>query len=146
MSARDWPFYVGALGVAGAIAWLMARGEPVSSGRTTPKAAEDAPDTARGRIVGDGPIVAFPGMTYFVAVETNGSVDSVATVARVKAKAEAEGFRDVMVEEERPELWPITSEGDYFVRATFRGEAPKAFPRHVGVFMGSANLLDAVEV
>lgn len=148
MALRDqWPYVVGALAALAGIGLLMARGEPLGVGLPSPgAAATPPPPNGRGQILGSDPIMVFPGMTYFATVETNGSVDAAANEARVKAKAEAEGFRDVVVSKgARIANWPGTIVGDYFVRATFVGKSPKSFPRHVGVFLGSVNLLDAWE-
>lgn len=141
---RNWPYIVGALVAVGGIAWLMASGEHVGIGHDTP-AAPPPPPSGRGQLLGEGPITVFPGMTYFATVETNGSVDAAANVDRVKAKAEAEGFRDVVVSKTRIDHWPGTIDGDYFVRATFVGKAPRSFPRRKEVFLGSAVLRDAWE-
>jgi hypothetical protein len=146
MSLRsDWPYVLGAIGAAGFVGLLITRRDPIGVGLSTPAAAP--PDASRGRIAGDAPITVFPGRTYFVAVETNGVVNAAANEARIKATAEKEGFRDVVVFRagSQPREWPVARLGDYAVRGTFRGAAPKAFQRHVGVFAGSVNLLDAFE-
>lgn len=148
---RDWPYVLGALGVAGFIGLLITRRDPIGSGLATPGGSSPTPpqpaSRSRGRIAGAAPVVVAPGMTYFAAIETNGAVNAAANEARIKARAETEGFHDVVVFklDEKPPEWPVAALGDYVVRGTFGGAAPKAFQRHVGVFAGSVNLLDVFE-
>jgi len=145
---RQWPYLLGGGVVVGLVGLLITRREPLGSGVAASTPDAPPPDAARGRIAGSAPVVVFPGMTYFAAIETNGSVDAAANEARIKSYAEREGFRDVAVFDlaDKPVEWPLAALGDYVVRGTFKGATPKAFPRHVGVFAGSANLLDVVEV
>lgn len=117
-------------------------GAPVSPALVPPRAAADE---GPRQLAGES-ILAVPGRTYFVAVETNGSVDAAATPARVKSYAEKQGFRDVVVfEDARPANWPGAAAADFFVRGTFKGDAAKALPRKVSVFLGSGRVLDAWE-
>lgn len=145
---RQWPYLLGGGVLAGLVGLLITRRDPLGSGVAMSTPDAPPPAAARGRIAGDAPVVVFPGSTYFAAVETNGAVDAVANLGRIKARAEGEGFRDVVVFDlaDKPPEWPVAFLGDYVVRGTFAGKGPKAFPRHVGVFAGSANLLDVVEV
>lgn len=89
------------------------------------------------------PIVVERGHTYFAAVITHHGANA-ATVAAVKARAEKEGFRDVVVSPDvRPSHWPGTVAGaDYYVRGTYAGSAARAFPRVAGNFLGSVDVLD----
>lgn len=89
-----------------------------------------------------GPLVALQGHTYFATLEANGTVAAAANPERIKARAEQEGFRDVVVFTSRPGNWPGTILGDYFVRATYVAPQQKEFQRTVSVFLGSLVLKD----
>ncbi len=152
---KQWPYYVGAAGAVGLVAWLMARGDRVGSGLpvvpsgpTPPEQVPPSMPGARGQLTGSAPVVVVSGRTYFVAAETNGDVAIAANPARIKAFAEAKGFRDVVVfEEDPPPPWPVSRvKADYYVRATYLGTAPQSFPRLVDRTFGSAKLLDVWEV
>ncbi len=138
MTLPRWAYYLLGGGIVGTIAMAIARAPTVGA----PLAA--AVDGGPRRLPAGAPVVAKPGATYFVSLETHGVLNA-ATVAGVKSRAEAEGFRDVVVSTTRVDQWPALVEGDYFVRATFVGKAAKTFPRHVSVTFGSLDVLDAWE-
>ena len=143
--SRDWPWFLGAAGVAAVVGLVISRGEPVGTWREPTPPPPPAP---RGRLEGET-IHAFPGRTYFAAVEANGSVGAAANVARIEEFARKQGFRDVLVLEADDAFshWPVSNEdADYYVRGTFGGPEPKGFARETDVFLGSAKLLDVVEV
>ncbi len=90
-----------------------------------------------------GPLVMFPGRTYFAVLETNGSVAAAANPDRIKAKAEEMGFRDVAVFTQRPQFFPGDVKGDYYVRATYVNQQQQTLPVKTSVFLGSVVVLDA---
>lgn len=100
----------------------------------------------RGKLAGN-PITAFPGKTYFIAIQINGLTFRASSTERVKDEAQNRGFADVVVfkKGEQPREWPISSVGDYIVRGTYRGPSPKTFPRNNDIATGDVNLLEAFE-
>lgn len=137
---RDWRTYAGG-GFVALLAWAVLAAPREIVRRVPGGASGDGPV----RVPTGADLVAKPGRTYFATLQTNGTVNAAASVAGVKAKAEAEGFRDVVVSKVRIADWPGDVDGDYFVRGTFAGAEPKTFPRHVGVVLGSLNVLDVRE-
>lgn len=146
---RDWPYLLGLGAFGGAVLAVGAYAKKASdAGRPAdPQLVPRASAPPRGQLTGES-VVTAPGRTYFVALETNGSVDAAATPERIAAFAQNRGFSDVAVfEGEPPPAWPVAGvAADYFVRGTFAGAVPQSFARDVSVFLGSAKLLDAWEV
>ncbi len=88
-----------------------------------------------------GPIIAFPGRTYFVALSVSGLVSGLASPAAVERVARARGFTDVVVFTSRPQNWPGTLTGDFYVRGTYAG-AQAEFQRKTSTFALSVVLND----
>jgi hypothetical protein len=128
-----------------AIGFAIVRALESSTRPPSPAPSPPSPPFGEQPIPITNDLVTLPGHTYFVVLETNGTVSAAATPARVKAKAEELGFRDVAVftQSDRPSAWPGTVRGDYYVRGTYRGTDQKTLPRKTGVFLGSVVVLDA---
>jgi hypothetical protein len=88
-----------------------------------------------------GALVAQPGATYFAVVTTHRGAN-LADVDDVEAYARKQGFVDVVVLKERPAVWPVTDDGDFYVRATYAAATAKEFPRHEGGIAGSVDVSD----
>lgn len=114
---------------------------PPTPGSTTPS------QPAAPRLVQImGPLVTVPGRRYLVNIETNGSVNAAASVSKIGDFARKEGFSDVNVSEVKPQGWPSSAGGDYFLEGTYAGSAPKTWERKTSVFLGSVVVLDAWEL
>jgi hypothetical protein len=105
------------------------------------------PPPGRGMLPKTKSVTVEPGRTYFVTLQTHGGANF-AGVDDAKKEAVARGFTDVVAFKtgQQPAPWPIShTVGDFAVRGTFSGAAPKTMLTHEGNFLGSVDVLEVFE-
>lgn len=135
----NWSLYALGAAIVGVVGYSISIAPSV--GAPLPPSPDGGP---RRLLPFSAPIVVAAGRTYFVTLTTHGVLNA-AGADDVKSRAEAEGFRDVVVSKVRIKDWPPLSSGDYFARATFVGKVPRTFPRHASVPLGSVDVVDVWE-
>jgi hypothetical protein len=73
------------------------------------------------RQIPDSPLTPEAGRLYRVVVNVNFPASLAAGVSDVKRQAEKSGFQDVLVSKTKPQGWPGSVNGDYYVTATYAG-------------------------
>lgn len=63
---------------------------------------------------------------YAAVVDVPFLLGAIVSPALMKSKLEEKGFTDVLVSEEKPIGFPLTSDGDYYVAVSWN-QAPKVF-------------------
>lgn len=148
MKLPRWAQWLGGASVVGGIGALLAFRDRIVAAAllSVPAGASSAPVPSTigaqpSQLTGD-PILLLKGRTYFAVLHTTGVIDAAANPDRVKSEGEKQGFRDVFVSKARPQFFPGSATGDYYVRATYAGD-DRDIARKQSVFLGSVSLLDA---
>jgi len=140
LAAAWWAALAATAGVA--LVLLLERRSPGGAPGPGPGAAPSADKGEQPiQVALGGPLELFPGHTYFAVVELNG-LASAGSASNVKAEAEKLGFRDVAVFTDRPQFWPGSRRGTYYVRGTYRGPQRQQLVKTSG-FLWSVVVLDA---
>lgn len=143
MRFPEWlTWKVGAVGggLLAALGYALA-----TSAKVGPPLAPGATSSGLRRLDGSAPIVPVLGRTYFATVTTHGLANA-ATIGEILDGAHGEGFADVVIVTKRITGWPGSAEGDYYVRATFRGPRKSAaFARRYSGFGWSVDVADVWE-
>lgn len=150
MKATPLTIGIGAVLGFGALYWLMGYLEPADIQLQHPTGPNSQPPPAPP--VQQGPLQltdttqlnVYPGRNYVAAVNVSFPLSALASVAKVKAFAEKQGFQNVAVSEDKPAGYPGTNkDADYYVTGSYVGQ-PQSFFRQQAA--GQVSIADAWQV
>jgi hypothetical protein len=94
---------------------------PITPPVTPPVAPPVEPLPTALRQLTGSPLHPIPGRKYYVTAQVEFPATLIASISAVQGQAQDHGFVDVGVSDKRPENWPSTAKGNYFVTGRYAG-------------------------